>query len=121
LLAVAEHMHIESSIIPRIATGFCGGLAHTGGMCGAVSGGIMAISLSLGRNSPADRRDRCYEAEQKFLKSFSTQFGELSCQKLTGLHLGTLEGQAAFKEKEQIKQCTEYVGEAVRLVLEGLG
>jgi C_GCAxxG_C_C family probable redox protein len=86
-------------------------------MCGAVSGGIMAISLSLGRSSPADRRDRCYEAEKAFLKGFSNQFGELNCQKLTGLHLGTPEGQAAFKEKGQIKQCTEYVGEAVRLVL----
>ncbi len=120
MLAVAEHQHIESELIPRIATGFCGGLAHTGGMCGAVSGGIMAISLSLGRNLPTDRKDQCYEAEREFMKQFCNQFGELNCLKLTGVHLGTPEGQAAFKEKDQIRQCTDYVGEAVRMVLEGV-
>ena len=121
MLAVAEHEHIQSDIIPRIASGFCGGLAHTGGICGAVSGGIMAISLSLGRNSPTDAKDRCYQTVRAFLMRFSTQFGELNCQKLTGVHLGTPEGQAMFEQKGQIKQCTEYVGEAVRMVLEVVG
>src|SRR5512137_84998 len=100
LQAIAESQHIQSDLIPRIATGFCSGLARTGGMCGAVSGGIMAISLFYGRNSPTERVDRCYEAERDFMKRFSTQFGELNCQKLTGVHLGTAEGQAAFKEKD---------------------
>lgn len=81
----------------------------------------MAISLSLGRNSPTDLKDQCYQTVRTFLEKFSTQFGELSCLKLTGVHLGTPEGQAAFKEKEQIRLCTEYVGEAVRMVLEAVG
>ena len=78
----------------------------------------MAISLSLGRNSVNDRKDLCYETERAFLKGFSSQFGELNCQKLTGVHLGTPEGQAAYEEKGLRKICTEYVGEAVRIVLE---
>jgi C_GCAxxG_C_C family probable redox protein len=90
-------------------------------MCGAASGGIMAISLCLGRNSPSERREQCYAAEQRFLKGFWSHFGELNCQELTGVDLGTPEGQAAFKEKGQIKQCTEFVGEAVRIVLEVIG
>jgi C_GCAxxG_C_C family probable redox protein len=118
LLAVAEHRQMQSEIIPRIATGFCGGLAHTGGMCGAVSGGIMAISLVLGRSSPTDQKDRCYQAERAFLRGFTAHFGELNCQKLTGVHLGTPEGQAAYKEKGLKKQCTEYVGQAVQITLE---
>ncbi len=118
MLAVAEHRQIKSEIIPRIATGFCGGLANTGGMCGAVSGGVMAVSLSLGRSSPTEGKDRCYEAERAFLQGFASRFGELNCQKLIGVHLGTPEGQAAYKDKELKKQCTEYVGEAVRIALE---
>ena len=118
MLAVAEHENIQSDIIPRIATAFCGGLAHTAGMCGAVSGGIMAISLSLGRNSPEDQVDLCYDTVGEFMKRFSAQFGELNCQKLTGVHLGTEEGQAIFKEKALINQCRDYVGEATRMVLE---
>jgi C_GCAxxG_C_C family probable redox protein len=118
LLAVAEHEQIQSNIIPRIATGFCSGMARTGDMCGAVSGGIMAIGLILGRSKPADNIDASYQAVQVFLNQFSTLFSSLSCLELTGVHLGTPEGQAAFREKGQIKLCNEYVGEATRMVLE---
>jgi C_GCAxxG_C_C family probable redox protein len=118
LLAVAEHMHIQSDIIPRIASGFCSGMARTDGMCGAVSGAIMAIGLSLGRSSPSDAIDPCYQAVRAFLERFSIRFEALSCLELTGVQLGTPEGQAAFKEKKQIERCTEYVGEAAQMVME---
>lgn len=118
MLAVAEHLDIHSDLIPRIATGFCSGMARTGGMCGAVSGGIMAIGLSLGRTTPSDDIDPCYQAVRTFLGRFSVQYKTLSCLELTGVHLGTPEGQAAFREKGQIKNCTDYVGEATRWVVE---
>ena len=118
MLAVAEHEHIQNELIPRIATGFCAGLAYTGGNCGAVSGGIMAIGLSLGRNTSTDRKDPCYEAVRTFLERFTSQFGALTCPELTGVNLGTPEGQAAFEQQGQIRECTNYVGEATRMVVE---
>jgi C_GCAxxG_C_C family probable redox protein len=118
LLAVAEHAGIHSEIIPRIATGFCSGMARTGGLCGAVSGGILAINLYLGRNTPAEIIDPCYQAVRLFLDRFTAQFKALNCLELTGVHLGTPEGQAEFKQKGQIRLCTDYVGEATRMVLE---
>jgi C_GCAxxG_C_C family probable redox protein len=118
LLAVAEHLEIRSDIIPRIATGFCSGVARTGGLCGAVSGGIMAIGLALGRNAPADSIDPCYLAVHSFLDRFSDQFQAITCLELTGVHLGTPEGQAGFREKGQFKNCVNYAGEATRLVVE---
>ena len=30
LLAIAENQGIQSDLIPRIASGFCGGISHTG-------------------------------------------------------------------------------------------
>ena len=118
LLAVAEHKDIHSELIPRIATGFCSGMARTGGMCGAVTGGVMAIGLLLGRNTPQEPVDRSYEAVRAFMQRFEARFGSLNCQELTGVHLGTPEGQAAFKAKNQIEQCIDYVGEAARMVVE---
>jgi C_GCAxxG_C_C family probable redox protein len=118
LLAVAEHEHLQSELLPRIATGFCSGMARTGGMCGAVSGGIMAIGLLKGRNSPEEPVDPCYEAVREFLQRFSAQFNALSCFELTGVHLGTPEGQAEFKAKSIVTDCTNFVGEAARLVVE---
>jgi C_GCAxxG_C_C family probable redox protein len=118
LLAVAEHKGIHNELIPRLATGFCSGMARTGGMCGAVSGGIMAIGLYLGRTSPTDNIDPCYQAVRIFLENFTAQYNTLSCLELTGVHLGTPEGQVVFTEKGKISECTNYVGEAARMVVE---
>jgi C_GCAxxG_C_C family probable redox protein len=118
LLAVAEQLNIHSEVIPRIATGFCSGVARTGGMCGAVSGGIMAIGLSLGRNEPGDDIDPCYQAVQAFMEKFSAEYHALSCVDLTCVDLRTPDGQTAFRLKGQIHLCTEYVENATRLVLE---
>jgi C_GCAxxG_C_C family probable redox protein len=52
LLAVAEAKGVQSDLIPKIATGFCSGMARTGGQCGALSGGILSIGLLLGRSTP---------------------------------------------------------------------
>ena len=118
MLAVAEHLDVRSEVIPRIATGFCSGVARTGGQCGAVSGGIMAIGLAMGRNAPTDSVDSCYLAVLTFLDRFTTHYQSLTCLALTGVHLGTPEGQAAFREKGQINHCYDYITEATRLVVE---
>ncbi|OGN94372.1 MAG: hypothetical protein A2Z71_09395 [Chloroflexi bacterium RBG_13_50_21] len=118
MLAVAEHLDVRSEVIPRIATGFCSGMARTGGQCGAVSGGTMAIGLAMGRDAPADSVDACYLAVRTFLDRFATQFQSLTCLELTGVHLGTPEGQAAFREMGQINHCYDYVAEATCLVVE---
>jgi C_GCAxxG_C_C family probable redox protein len=118
LLAVARHERIESNLLPRIATGLCSGIARTGGMCGAVSGGILAIGLVLGRSSPEQPVDPCYAAVKEFMQRFSGQFGSLSCPELTGVQLGTPEGQAAFREKGMEKECASFVASAAGMVIE---
>ncbi len=121
MLAVAEHENIHSDLIPRIATGYCSGIARTGGMCGAVSGAILAIGLRLGRNEPANDIDPCYQATREFLQCFEGKFGGLACLELTGVDLGTPEGQAAFRSRGQIEMCTNYVGEATEMVVAIIG
>ena len=118
MLAVAEHLDIHSDLIPRIATGFSSGMARTGGTCGAVSGGIMAIGLSLGRDKPSEDIDPCYQAVQVFLERFSAQYKAFSCLDLTCVDLSTPDGQAAFKIKGQIHLCADYVENATRYVVE---
>src|SRR3989304_161104 len=58
------------SLIPRIATGFGGGVARNGDICGALSGGIIVISLALGRDKPDESRDPCYPAVNQFYNDF---------------------------------------------------
>ncbi len=114
---MAESKNIQSDLIPKIATGFCSGIARTCDICGAVTGGVMALGLCLGRNEKRQSRDPIYSAIRKMKKEFEARFGSSNCKELTGCDLGTKEGQAFFKKQNRIKQCREYTEEATRITM----
>ncbi len=117
LLAVAESERIQSDLIPKIATGFCGGVSRTCGMCGAVSGGIMVVGLFTGRSASTDSITETYSKVQKLLEEFRLRFGSTNCRELTGCDLGTDEGQAFFKKNEIKKKCRIYIEGATGIAL----
>jgi C_GCAxxG_C_C family probable redox protein len=117
LLAVAESEGIQSELIPKIATGFCGGVSRTCGMCGAVSGGIMVIGVFSGRNEPTETVAESYTMVRKLVKEFGSKFGSTNCQELTGCDLGTEEGQKHFHENNIRQKCRGYTEEATRISL----
>jgi len=121
LLAVAESQGLQSEFFPQIATGFCSGLARTGGTCGALNGAVMALGLLGGRSQPGEPVDEIYQRVQTLMQRFEAQFGAHDCQALTGCHLGTAEGQEQYRATNQKEKCLEYVSEATRMVLELAG
>jgi C_GCAxxG_C_C family probable redox protein len=120
LLAISEQQSISSELIPRIATGFCSGLAHTAGMCGAVSGGIMAINLVSGRNEPHGSVDQNYRLVRQFIHAFKEAFGSIQCPELIGCDLGTAEGQIHFTEHNLKEKCILLAREATRFALRAI-
>ena len=115
---MAESKKVQSDIIPKIATGFCGGISRTCGMCGAVSGAIMALNIFYGRNIANEPTDENYSAVRKFLGDFEKRFGSSNCKELTGCDLGTEEGHNTFISSQKlIEQCKEYVEEATRMAM----
>jgi hypothetical protein len=78
----------------------------------------MALGLVLGRDVPSASVDPCYEAVRIFLERFTSQYHALTCLELTGVHLGTPEGQAAFREQGQLRHCTDYVSVATGIVMQ---
>jgi C_GCAxxG_C_C family probable redox protein len=100
LQAVAESRGIKSELIPKIATGLCGGIAKTGGICGAVSGGVLAINTVTGRNSAGQSTEANVRLVRAFLSEFEMKFGTTNCERLIGCHLDTPEGQRFFKENK---------------------
>jgi len=117
LLAVAQNKGIESNFIPNIATGFCGGISRTCGMCGAVSGAIMAIGLYTGTRAPEDSREITYSLVRKLLNLFESKFGSTNCGQLTGCDLGTEEGQNHFRTNNLLERCKLYTEEATRMAM----
>jgi C_GCAxxG_C_C family probable redox protein len=121
---VAESKNIQSDLIPKIATGFCGGMSHTCGLCGAVSGAIMALGLFTGRTKSEESSKKNYAAVQNLIGRFEEKFGTTNCKELTGCDLGTEKGQKAFKANNLMKECRQFTEEATRMamtIIEGEG
>jgi C_GCAxxG_C_C family probable redox protein len=117
LQAIAESQGIQSDLIPRIATGFCSGISRTGGMCGAVSGGIMGIGLVAGRNSPTESEEPTYTLAQKLISAFEKQYGSVNCRQLIHCDLATESGQRYFMNNHLMERCLQYAGDATRLAI----
>ncbi|MBU1100210.1 MAG: C-GCAxxG-C-C family protein [Bacteroidetes bacterium] len=118
LLAVAEAYNIKSDLIPKIATGFCTGIAKTDSLCGAMTGGILGINVLTGRTEPNADRTENYELIQDLTEYFRENFKELSCKGVCGHDLATLEGQEAFEKAGAKSHCTSVVINTTLQVLE---
>jgi len=118
LAAVAACLGIETEVIPRIATGFCGGMSRTCGTCGAVSGAVMGLSLALGRSTADEPVEGAYEAVEEFLGRFRCMHGSINCAELVGCDLGTEEGRHVFRTEHLRNRCREYTGTAAALAVE---
>ena len=114
---MAESKNYQSELIPKIATGFCGGISRTCGMCGAVSGAIMTINLFYGRSVPDESVETSYIAVRKLIDMFESKFGSTNCKQLIGCDLGTEEGRHIFMSNNLIEQCRNYTEEATRMAM----
>lgn len=91
---------LPEGIDPSAAMAFNGGLAYSGGPCGAITGAAMALGLLASR-----RMDDHREAKRvargitaRLMEIFADAFGSTDCRDLIGLDLGTTEGHRAFIE-----------------------
>jgi C_GCAxxG_C_C family probable redox protein len=115
VLSLARAQGIESDLLPRVATAFCGGMSRTCGTCGALTGAVMGIGLALGRSRPGESVQPAYEATQRLVAEFEQEFGARDCHVLLGCDLGTPEGQAMFREDGLAELCVAYTGRAAEI------
>jgi C_GCAxxG_C_C family probable redox protein len=88
-LSFKEYLGEKDSLIPRLATGFGGGIGRKGSLCGAFTGAIMAIGMKLGRTDPKDKGAvaKVYGKCQEFWNQFEKDFGSNLCYNIIGFHL----------------------------------
>jgi len=112
LLTVCEVLELKSDIVPKIATGFGGGVSRLGSICGALSGAIMAMGMVEGRNDPADSDAKLnlYKKAMVLIDAFNAEFKNTDCRELTGCDMLTEAGQKKFEnEKIHEKICSKFV------------
>ncbi len=119
LLTIFEYWNGENELIPKIATAFGGGIGRCGSVCGALTGGVMALGIRYGTNEPSlEKRLKAYEIAQKFYRWFEKQNGSVLCRELIGYDLSDpKELEEARKANVFEEKCTKFVRWAVETLL----
>jgi C_GCAxxG_C_C family probable redox protein len=122
LQAVAETHGMMDPLIPKIATGFCGGVSRTSGMCGALAGGILAVGVLTGRSNPQESNKLCYALTYELVQRFRNAFGSVQCTDLLGCDLSTPTGIDIFRTRGLGKSvCVPVTWQTATLVEEVFG
>jgi C_GCAxxG_C_C family probable redox protein len=110
LLANLESLGVEGEWFPRVASGFGGGIARTGQVCGGITGALMAIGWARGRDAPDQPKDDIYNAGSELVRDFISEFGTTSCKMLIDVDLSDPEEhKRALKDGVFEKQCVAFV------------
>lgn len=119
LLTMAEHWKCKNELIPKVATAFGGGMGRCGSVCGALTGGLMAIGIKYGTNeSSAEKRSRAYELAETFYRQFEKQNRSVMCRELIGLELSDAKQRKKAQEERVFeKKCTVFVKSAVEILV----
>jgi len=120
LLTMFEHWNGKSELIPKIATAFGAGIGRCGSICGALTGGVMAIGTKYGTNEPStEKRLEAYELANKLYKKFEQQNGTVFCRELIGYNLSNpKELEEAWKSKVFETKCVKFVSEVVETLID---
>jgi C_GCAxxG_C_C family probable redox protein len=113
LYSFCDDLRFDKDTALRLACGFGAGMARRQEVCGAISGGIIAIGLKHGRGEGQDPAvtEETYRKVRDLMSRFESKHGTCICHKLlNGCDLSTPEGQRYFKENDLLnKTCKGYV------------
>lgn len=120
LITMFEHWNGRNELIPKIATGFGAGIGRCGSVCGALAGGVMALSVRFGTNEPSsEKRKEVYRLASEFYRRFEKQNGSVLCRELIGYDLSDPEElEKAHEAKVFEEKCTVFVKRTVESLLE---
>lgn len=111
LMGLCDHLGKTCHFFPRLATGFGGGLGHTGDVCGAITGSIMALGLEFGRDQGNDKktRDDLYLLVEHFINDVKKELGTIDCIDLIGVPMNTVEGLSEYRKNNMHLKCREFI------------
>jgi C_GCAxxG_C_C family probable redox protein len=121
-LSFKEYLGIQDSVIPKLATGFGGGIGRKGSLCGAFTGSIMAIGMKLGRTDPKDKETvaEVYGKCQEFWNQFEKEFGSNLCYNIVGFHLENEQERQKWLASGGMEKCANVVEKTAQMLCDSL-
>jgi C_GCAxxG_C_C family probable redox protein len=98
LVAIMEASGFNNDELAKASSGFAGGIGGMQSVCGALTGGALALGLKYGRDvsyldGPAEaalkKQEESIEQVARLVKWFEREFGSIICLELRKLHMGT--------------------------------
>jgi C_GCAxxG_C_C family probable redox protein len=132
LLAIQDTFSLENEDVFKSASGLAAGIGLMGSVCGALTGGVMALSLKYGRDlkafkagDPEGKRLTAYEKARMLYKRFEDEYGSIICKDIQKRIFGRsfdLRDSKDFKEFEEagahVDKCPGVVGRAAQWIAE---
>ncbi|MGB9713792.1 MAG: C-GCAxxG-C-C family protein [Candidatus Bathyarchaeales archaeon] len=120
LSTMCEFWNIKSELVPKIATPFGGGIGLRGSVCGALTGGVMAIGIKHGANEPSAKKHlKAYELAGVVYTEFQKRHGTVLCRELIGYNLSDPKDlEKAGKAGVFEKKCVGFVKTMVEMLAE---
>jgi len=124
LYSFCDDLGFDKNSALKLACGFGAGMARKQEVCGALTGGIIALGLKHGRGEAQDRMptEATYRKVRELMSRFESKHGTCICRTLLeGCDLNTPDGQRSFKENNLLnktcKGCVKTVVETVEEIL----
>lgn len=113
-----EYLGYEDELTFKAATGFGGGVGRMGDICGALTGGVMAIGLQHGRTSREDQMGgpKTYALAEKLYKLFEKEMGSPSCYDIIRTNLRDDEERKQWAMQGGPQRCRELIKQTAHLV-----
>jgi C_GCAxxG_C_C family probable redox protein len=120
LYAFKDEINLDGNTALKMACGFGAGMGRKGEVCGAVTGGIIAIGTKYGRGENDDKTatENTYEKTKELMYKFQERHGSFICRQLLDeCDLTTEEGQLYFRENDMFNSvCKKCVGSVVQIL-----
>lgn len=119
LLTYGPKFGIDPKNALKIATGFAGGMARMGGICGVITGAMMIIGLAYGKVEAGDddAKEMTYYYIDEFIDEFRLRHPAITCKELIHLDLREPEGLRVFRQEKVMQTiCPKFVKDAAEIL-----
>lgn len=101
LVSFCDELNLDKETVLKLSSGFGAGMGRKQEVCGALSGGILAIGAKYGNGSSGTKEniEIIYSKTRELIDSFTEVNGSHLCRELLdGCDLTTEAGQKEFKD-----------------------
>jgi C_GCAxxG_C_C family probable redox protein len=117
LCAFSEETGLDRDLCLKVSSAFGAGVCRQAGVCGAVSGGLMALGLIHCNSSEPMSKGSVYSKGGEFMARFNEANGSLTCKELLGCDISSPDGMQMARDQGLFRtKCPSLVESAVILL-----